>query len=130
MKKVLRIIVLSLLLSGNTYSSEITSLICKLDNENKEIPVLIDHDNSNVTWNGKVLTEDVVFSASAVSFVVAKIGARGEIFVIMNYEINRVSLGLVQTLTMIVPVSTAIKDQVIMKNKGSCKMGKKIDVQF
>ena len=131
MKKILRIIVLSLLFSGNAYSSDVTSLICKLDNDNKAFPVLIDHDNRNVTWNGKVLTkEGAVFSASAVSFVVAKIGANGEIYVIMNYEINRVTLGLVQTLTMIVPDSPVIKDQVIIENKGSCKIGKDIDVQF
>jgi len=131
MKKILRIIVLSLLFSGNAYSFEVTSLICNLDNDNKAFSVLIDHENRNVTWNGKVLTkEGAVFSASAVSFVVAKIGANGEIYVVMNYEINRVTLGLVQTLTMIVPDSPVIKDQVIIENKGSCKIGKDIDVQF
>ena len=131
MKKILRIIVLSLLFSGNAYSFDVTSLICNLDNDNKTFSVLIDHENRNVTWNGKVLTkEGAVFSASAVSFVVAKIGANGEIYVIMNYEINRVTLGLVQTLTMIVPDSPVIKDQVIIENKGSCKIGKDIDVQF
>ena len=131
MKKILRIIVLSLLFSGNAYSFDVTSLICNLDNDNKAFSVLIDHENRNVTWNGKVLTkEGAVFSASAVSFVVAKIGANGEIYVIMNYEINRVTLGLVQTLTMIVPDSPVIKDQVIIENKGSCKIGKDIDVQF
>tara|TARA_B100000787_G_scaffold8671_1_gene6555 strand:- start:641 stop:1036 length:396 start_codon:yes stop_codon:yes gene_type:complete len=131
MKKILRIIVLSLLFSGNAYSFEVTSLICNLDNDNKAFSVLIDHENRNVTWNGKVLTKDgAVFSASAVSFVVAKIGANGEIYVVMNYEINRVTLGLVQTLTMIVPDSPVIKDQVIIENKGSCKIGKDIDVQF
>ena len=131
MKKILRIIVLSLLFSGNAYSFDVTSLICNLDNDNKAFSVLIDHENRNVTWNGKVLTKDgAVFSASAVSFVVAKIGANGEIYVVMNYEINRVTLGLVQTLTMIVPDSPVIKDQVIIENKGSCKIGKDIDVQF
>ena len=131
MKKILRIIVLSLLFSGNAYSFDVTSLICNLDNDNKTFSVLIDHENRNVTWNGKVLTKDgAVFSASAVSFVVAKIGANGEIYVVMNYEINRVTLGLVQTLTMIVPDSPVIKDQVIIENKGSCKIGKELDAQF
>ena len=132
MKKILRIIVLSLLFSGNAYSFDVTSLICNLDNDNKAFSVLIDHENRNVTWEGKVLAKAgaAVFSASAVSFVVAKIGANGEIYVVMNYEINRVTLGLVQTLTMIVPDSPVIKDQVIIENKGSCKIGKDIDVQF
>ena len=129
MKKILKIIVLSLLFTGNAYSFDVTSLICKLNDENKTFTVLIDHENRNVTWNGKVLT-GTVFSASAISFVVAKIGSSEGIYVIMNYEINRVTLGLVQTLTMIVPDSPVIKDQVIIENKGSCKVGKDIDVQF
>ena len=127
MKKLLGIMVLGLLLSGNAYSKT-TSLICKLDKDDKTFPVLLDDENKNVTWHDKNVKAN--FSASAVTFIVATIEQSKGIYVIMHFEISRVNLEVIQTLTMTVPGTPEIKDEIISADKGMCELGKKVETKF
>ena len=127
MKKVLGIIVLSLLLNVNAFSKT-TNLICKLDKEDKSFIVLLDDENKNATWND--LNVQARFSAAAVKFIVARIEQSKGIYVVMDYEISRVNLDLIQTITLTVPATSEIDDKIISADMGKCKLGDKILTQF
>ena len=127
MKKFLGIMVLGLFLSGNAYSKT-TSLICKLDKDDKTFPVLLDDENKNVTWHDKNVKAN--FSATAVKFIAATVDKGKGLYVIIHYEISRVNLDVMQTIMMTTPSMPQIKDKVISIDKGKCEVGKKVETKF
>ena len=127
MKKFLVTLILCLLLSENAYSKT-TNLICKFEKDDTEFTILIDANNSNATWKDKIVQAE--FSASAVTFVVAMIGKKDNFSAVMQYEINRINLEVVETLTMKAPGSSDIKDEIISISKGKCRLGKKLKLIF
>ena len=127
MKKILYTIILSFLLIGNAYSKT-TSLICTLENEDKPFLVLLDEKHRNATYKDKVV--DAYFSAKSVKFVLAKIKKSRGVFVMIKYEIDRVNLDVIQTLSMTAPSSPDTEDLQISKDQGTCKISKKLNLIF
>ena len=127
MKKFLEIVIFSLLLSGNAYS-KVTNLICKLDKDNKPFPIILDNENKNATWHDKNVKAN--FSATAVKFIVATVEQSKGIYVIIDYEISRVNLDVIQTITMTVPAMKEIEDKIISVDKGKCEIGKEVETKF
>ena len=127
MKKILGILVLGLLFSGNAYS-KITPLICELENSNKEFTILLDHLNKNATWND--IVAEVKFSAKFATFTVAEMWSIDNIFLKMHYSISRINLALIKTVTLTKTDNTDKIDEVISLERGLCKVGSNIETKF
>ena len=127
MKKILGILIFSLIISGNAYS-KVTNLICKLDKDGKTFPVILDDENKNATWHDVNVKAN--FSATAVKFIAATVEQKEGIYVIIDYEISRVNLDAIQTITMTVPAMKEIEDKIISVDKGKCEIGKEVETKF
>jgi len=127
MKFFFLIVALGLLFSGNAYSKT-TSLICKLENHNDTFPILLEHDYQRATWNDKVI--DAVFSSTRVTFSPAKMGSIDNVYLKMQYSINRINLEVVKTVTISRTLNIDKINEVISSEKGVCKIGKVIETKF
>ena len=127
MKKILSIVLISLLLSGNVYSKS-TNLSCKLNKDDKPFMVLLDNENNNATFQDEVVK--AVFSAVAVKFIAATIEQNKGILVVMDYEVSRVNLDITQTITLTVPGTPEIDDKTISKDSGKCVLLEPIKIKF
>ena len=126
MKFLFLIVALGLLFSGNAYSKT-TSLICKLEKHNDTFPILLDHDYQRATWNDEVI--DAVFSSTEVTFIPAKMGSIDNVYLKMQYSLNRINLELLKTVSISTFNIDKI-DEVISLERGVCKIGKTIETKF